>query len=476
MTERKYLQVNLDTDTLPTSSVMHDALGNTLAKLDLNLTSNLIGNIAAGKLPSKVEMKVTKLSIPVANVPFSIGDVERLETSAPGSRDFGIVLRAAMMLIPGSIRNNGNFSDLSAYIASPTRPFSDRSGLHPKNLTLPYPTSGSDRTRWIEEVKRYGAVPIHDLSDILVSLSKCHQAIMDNAQARSAPIIKYHIKDGKFTFSTKPQIVVQGNPALPQSPYYFDYHEFTWLGQDWVSHAMTFDDSVPIADPNVILSPLPYLVAGNDSLRKLLPTLPWKKYSIYEVPDNSLAAIQKAEWININHDDPTIYILDMRSTQVDYSKYEPEYFSLAHSVDYEEDTSSRTAQSNRQQIDLSFPEVNPISFSAITSFILMVNGLDTTQQVFPVNITANSDAATQIPIIEVYYPVWNTLTDRSDKIIVSKEEFTNSPVFTTNNYSSICDRNITFTMYNVLGGGKIYPLTIFPHTRFCMQLSLALYY
>ena len=474
MTERKYLQLNLDTDTLPTSSVMHDALGNTLAKLDLNLSSNLIGNIAAGKLPSKVEMKVTKLSIPVANVPFSIADVERLETSAAGTRDFGIVLRAAMMLIPGYLRNNGNFIDLGAYISAPSKPFSDRSGLHPKNLTLPYPTSGTDRARWIEEAKQYGVMPIHDLSDILVSISNCQQAIMDNAQARSAPLVKYHIKDGKFTFSTKPQITVRGNPALPQSPFYFDYHEFTWEGQNWVSQAMTFDNSID--DPDVILTPLPYLVAGNESLRKLLPTLPWKKYSIHDVPENSLAAIQKAEWININHDDPTIYILDMRSTHVEYSKYQPEYFSLAHMVDEEEEIGSRQTQFNHQQIDLSFPEVNPISFSAITSFILMVNGLDTSQQIFPVNITVNSDAATQIPILEVYYPAWDTVSDRSDKILVSKEEFTNSPVFTTNNYSSICDRNITFTMYNVLSGGKIYPLTIFPHTRFCMQLTFALYY
>lgn len=482
MTERKYLQVNLDTDTLPTSSVMHDVSGNTLAKLDLNLSSNLIGNTAAGKLPSRVELKVTKMSIPVANVPFAVTDIEDLQSTAPMYRDFGITLRAAMILIPTYIRDNGNFYDSRAY-ATASNPFSNRSGLHPKRLTLPYPVSGSDRSRWIEEANRLGVIPIHDLQDILLAISECQQAIMDEAEARSAPLVRYHIKNGKLTFSTKPQITERGNPAIPQSPYYYDYHEFVWNGQHWISHAMTFDGSVD--DPDVNLSPLPYVIGGNDQLRKLLPTLPWRKYSINDVPAYSLLPIQKNEWIDINHNNPEVYILDMRSAQVDYCKYEPEYFCLAHEINttpgeeyptWEEDVGSRTVQFNKQQVDLSFPEVNPISFSGVTSFVLMVNGLDASQQIFPVNITRNSDAATQIPILEVYYPVWNTIADRSDKVLISKDEFTNTPVFTTNNYSSICDRNITFTLYNVLSGGKLYPLTLFPHTRFCLQLTLCLYY
>ena len=130
MTERKYLQLNLDTDTLPTSSVMHDVAGNTLAKLDLNLSSNLIGNLAGGKLPKKVEFKVTKLSVPLSGVPFTYVPFRSLTEA-------GIVSKAVYTVLPYTLNNVGQLVLSDNPLISRTM-FARPNSLIPRYLVFPY--------------------------------------------------------------------------------------------------------------------------------------------------------------------------------------------------------------------------------------------------------------------------------------------------------------------------------------------------
>lgn len=466
MSERKYLQVNLDTDTLPTSSVMHDANGNTLAKLDLNLSSNLIGNIAAGKLPKKVEMKVTKISLPVSNVPFSFAEVRQFT-------EHYITLKAAMILLPSRISQDGELYPNPSPIAG--NPFFWPDNIVPRELRLPYPVSFADRDKWVDEAKRFSLIPINDFKTLLNAMTETHQFIADSCTPRACPIINYQIENNRLVFTSKAQYVKNGNAPLPQCSFYDRFRALSLVnGYNLVFQPVQYnwkECDPEVSSTSALNAVNPYLIAGNDHLRKLLPTLPWIKYDIANVP---VADAVRARWLGVNNNDPSLYVLDTRTTSVYYSKSSPD--TAIAETSSTQATTILWREGGTWEVKLAFEEINPISFCGVTSFVLMTNGLDATQQVFPINITENSDAATQIPILEVYHPVWKELNDRSDRIIVAKEEFTNTPIFTTNNYSSICDRNITFSFYNVLSGGKIYPLSLYPYTRFCLQLTLALYY
>lgn len=467
MTERRYLQVNLDTDTLPTSAVMHDVAGNTLAKLDLNLSSNLIGNIAGGKLPRRVEFKVTKLSIPIADIPFTYVPFRSLDSD-------GVTSRASYAILPYILNNIGQLVKSSNSMFDSTM-FAVPEALTARYLVFPYDIDSPSLDAYKQDIVKTGEFPIHSIYDILNSMNDAHKRILSGVVSSGFPKLEYKLENDKLKISTFSRTENQGLGPLPMSPFYEGLETIYYYSG--TAHSTTSFYPHLQSQANVTMESgtlnwnftkvhHPYCIGGNRYLRDLLPTLPWVRV-------DTRTCDLPYTWADYNDGDPYIYVLDTRKTTVSINRsvapYEFRIDNLA--------SGTRTAVvDNYSELVLSFEDINPVSFSTITSFVLMSNGLDATQQVFPVNITANSDAATQIPVLEVYFPLWKNISDQSDRIIVDKEQFTNQPLFTTNNYSSICDRNISFQLFNVRSGGKLSPLTIRPRTRFCLQLTFALYY
>lgn len=466
MTERKYLQLNLDTDTLPTSSVMHDVAGNTLAKLDLNLSSNLIGNLAGGKLPKKVEFKVTKLSVPVSGVPFTYVPYDAFVTD-------GVRSRAVYTILPYVLNNVGQLVRSSNFMFDNTM-FARPDALAPRKLIFPYNIDSPSLAAFKEDIVKTGEFPVQSIYDILNSLNDAHKTIMAAAVPVGFTRLEYRIENEKLKISTLSRMENQGLGPLPMSPFYERFEMVIFPSGTGTSNQYFYPHLQSMANVTMESGELnwdftkihhPYCIGGNRYLRDMLPTLPWVRV---DTRSQTLPFI----WPDFNDGDPYMYVLDTRKTTVSINKSVAPYEFKTSGVG----TFRTGVTDNYSELVLSFEDVNPISFSTITSFVLMTNGLDATQQIFPVNITANSDASTQIPVLEVYFPLWKTISDQSDRIIIDKEQFTNQPLFVTNNYSSICERNITFQLYNVRSGGKLSPLVIRPGTRFCLQITFALYY
>ena len=466
MTERKYLQLNLDTDTLPTSSVMHDVAGNTLAKLDLNLSSNLIGNLAGGKLPKKVEFKVTKLSVPLSGVPFTYIPFRSLSSVQ------GIISKAVYTVLPYTLNDVGQLVVSDNPLFNHTM-FARPDALAPQYLIFPYNIDSPSLQAFKEEIVKTGEFPVPSIYDILKSLNDAHKNIMSAAVPVGFSRLEYTIENERFKILTFSRTENQGLGPLPMSPFY-DRLELVVYPSGNVSSTVAFYPHLQsVANVTMTSGELnwdytkvhhPYCIGGNRYLRDMLPTLPWIRV---DTRSQDLPFI----WPDYADGDPYIYILDTRKTSIAINKsVNPYEFAMGGM------SARKGVTDNYSELVLSFEDVNPISFSSVTSFVLMTNGLDATQQIFPVNITGNSDASTQIPVLEVYFPLWKTISDQSDRIIVDKEQFTNQPLFVTNNYSSICERNITFQLYNVRSGGKLSPLVIRPGTRFCLQITFALYY
>lgn len=468
MIDRKYLQVNLDTDTLPTSAVMHDVAGNTLAKLDLNLSSNLIGNIASGRLPHKVEFKVTKLSIPLADVPFTYVPFASLA-------DTGVVSKAIYTVVPYVLDNTGQLVTKAGF-NSTAFAFSDK--LAPTNLYFPYDIDSPSVAAYKDDIAKTGEFPIHSIYELLNAINAAHRTMFSAAVPYGFSTMEFFIENDKIKIRAASRTENMGLGTLPMSHFYDKFEQVNTTVQPtnpqttiFYPHLSTPADTTVVTGSDLNWQYYdamrhPYCIAGNKYLRDLMPSLPWVRVDTRTV-------VLPYTWTDANEGDPYMYVLDTRKTTYSINKSTVPYdWSMLASGSI----SRMLRITNAAELILSFEDINPISFCGITSFVLMTNGLDATQQVFPVNITTAADASTQIPILEVYHPLWQNLSDQSDRVIVDKEQFTNQPLFTTNHYTSICDRNITFQLFNVRSGGKLSPLTIKPKARFCLQITFALYY
>lgn len=468
MTERKYLQVNLDTDTLPTSSVTKDVDGNPLAKLSLSLSSNLIGNLAGGKLPSKVEFKVTKMSVPVSNVPFCYAPFRTFAEQ-------GVESQAMYVVLPYVLDGEGRLVRGANALYTPVM-FVHEDYIRPQRLVFPFRHTKDVIDAARREVMANGSFEIQSVYDIVNSLNKANKDIFASAIPVGFDRLEYRFEDDKFKIATFSREENQGLGPMPNNPFLERLENQSFpsgsvlMRDEFWPHLQT-QENLTMLEGNLNWSydvvRHPYSICGNQALRDMLSSLPWVRVDTrgIELP---------YDWSMMNDGDPYIYVLDTMKTSFKINtSVAPYVFTISNN----QSAARQTAiVKNSPELVLTFDDVNPVSFSNITSFVLMTSGLDATQQVFPVNITANSDAATQIPVLEVYHPLWQNISDMSDRVLIDKEQFTNQPLFMTNNYSSICERNITFQLYNVRSGGKLYPLTIRPGTRFCLQLTFALYY
>ena len=476
MTERQYLQLNLDTDTLPTSSVMHDSLGNTLAKLDMNLSSNLVGNLARGRLPQKVDFKITKMSIPVTNIPFSYIPFEELRTN-------GMESKALMIVVPYAVSRYGSFVRTNAiYTGTDNRSFEAEDSIRAHKLIFDYKAQGDDLTRLAAATREHQAFAVNSLYDIIEALNSCLLECFKESIPYGRPQVQFRLKDDKLQIVSYSRMENNGFGPLPNCSFYRSCENLTLPipGQEYQirsfhvrPHLQSKDDYTDstFTWQNYDLCRAPFSICGNQHLRDLLPSLPWIRVDTNRVSNFNA----RYHWDDSNGGDATLYVLDTYKTTYTIEEYPAPIYIM--------DTGTAIPQTpqvgtllKHSQLVLTFEDVSPLSMSSISSFVLMTNGLDASQQIFPVNITANSDASSQIPIIEVYYPLWERIEDKSDRIIVTKDDFTNSPTFSTNNYCSICDRNITFQLYASTAGGKLIPVSLVPRARFALQITFALYY
>lgn len=149
--------------------------------------------------------------------------------------------------------------------------------------------------------------------------------------------------------------------------------------------------------------------------------------------------------------DETIYIID---TRLAFLREETIVNSRAIDVHAEPNTTMMTF--HQKQFLFDFLNSEAINVSSLQSIVLTMQGVNFTEEVFPVFYESGTQALQTgtLPIIESFTPVISSVTDLKTNMVVVRTEFdTAAPI--NLNLSLLKERNIKFKFYYVTDDGKL---------------------
>ena len=192
-----------------------------------------------------------------------------------------------------------------------------------------------------------------------------------------------------------------------------------------------------------------FLIAGDDHFRNLLPSLPWVK------------CMNRGMLPNLR--ESYFWFLDTRKANVS---------TTADPLSY---TDGRTEYTGTC-IKYNFVGTDAVTNTDINNILVSMSGVAYNQQVYPINpVSSNLAAAltTTIPIIDSFIPFWNTPSEMSSEMVVSKTDFSNSAPVNINP-SLLKERIIKFKFYYTDKRGRMHELTISPESDILIQIVVAL--
>ena len=136
-----------------------------------------------------------------------------------------------------------------------------------------------------------------------------------------------------------------------------------------------------------------------------------------------------------------------------------------------------TAKGNTQ-LTFTWNNLPIVCLSPISSIVLCLQGLQISQEIQPVNITADalgSSLTSVFPIVENYYSLAQTLRDLHDELIVVKEDFDVSTKYNMV-ITSGQDRVLKLSAHYITKNGNIYQIYIPTKGVFNVQLTFRLTY
>lgn len=506
MTECKYIKLNASTSTCSfRNNPITDANGDKLALVDLQLPANMAGNIG-GNNPKKVQMAVSKFDIPLNKVAFGKIPIDNYIATKkpvytysnrykypPPDVATGCVTKGKMCLWPFYVNRDGsvwpgyNYDDFNVQFVNVEGEQKPKWTI--RALMLPYPCSSSnpdgsdniDFLKWKQENDERGnQYLITDIDVLLRSLTETHAALLYFNQARNGTGIEWKIINDRLTISTYPRCSntvgsLQANSSWNTGTLYGAWiHPFRDRATEkyyfrWLQGALTPEDAETVEANGFKSHPWFYSIVVNRYIRDLLPSLPWIEIDMEK--DVTLKGNQRIiNWANENYDDPIAYVLDTTRIMPDYLVDTSTYLEGSSSFD------TIKVKQNGLITRFTFENINPISFCNITSFAIMARGLPTTNQILPVNLTnQQSELNTTVPIIELYYPLWNRLSDLTTDLVMSRDNFTNMALIEIPP-SALNERNIVFQVFQYMKDGTLLPLTIQDGQTFSIQITFAIYY
>ena len=118
-----------------------------------------------------------------------------------------------------------------------------------------------------------------------------------------------------------------------------------------------------------------------------------------------------------------------------------------------------------------------VTMSPIQSFVLVLNGMQVSQEIHPVNIAQaeGSSLTSTIPIIENYYSFATSLRDLHDELVVTKDTFDDAARYSLATTSGQ-ERSIKLSVKYITKDGKIHQLYIPREGVYTLQLTFGLNY
>lgn len=481
MEERINFRANFSNITTPKSSGgrQEDSEGNEYATIPLQLPNNLISN---QRRPRKVELQLTKMSIPIGRIPVSQIDIDTVVTRPYSGRILTqIVTKGVMTIWPfrfdgyGNVR--GDYTPLfyQAPGGSPSSSFAWYTSALQIDVNGQRGTAAYD-----EKIKTVSHEKVWNFE----SVDEVCQFLTKGIQLCIYTLLRRYNPDNFPNRVFYPQFVPSGeNIALKMEnrgsiytilPVTNEVFETSLVPR--TGGTRTFARTVDANNSTTnVYDGSSYIygfsIVVNRYVRDMLPALPWRIVDNRTLtPFNSATGegTQIARWADQNYGDPYFYVLD--TTTAEFSVQEDQVRSAYNSTTGE---SLVTAD-----VLYSFNNFALISMVPVTSFIVTLEGIGMTQQVFPVNINVTSESAgttTVVPIIETYYPLWETIKDTSTNLVVIKDQFSNAAPIVAD-ASALFERNIRFSVYYIDTKGRMTMLKIPPNTVLSFQVCFSILY
>lgn len=448
MTDSNYHRVNISTATSPKR---YNEFGDMYGEVDMILPSDLV-NLNSHTI-EKAEMAVMKMQVPLGKLPSAtIGVTER---GGPN-----IVITNGMIgVLPIHISQEWRSANVFENNGMETA-FTDTEAVYMHAKVF----RNAVRSDAIDEEVRVGHHDFQQVNDFLDFLSENLNDVLDNAVDRNRgkpPKIFFELRsDNTISLTVSP---MDSNSLI--MPWFCDPN-VTRQGQQVVNSELKLDHEVFIYDKTADNDPSPptyawtegFFIFVNEAIYKMLPSLPWYKVRKDFIP---------VDEFRDRYDEEFVYLLN---TQTANLKVTPKQHS------FYEPNAMQWERWETADFEFNFVESDAMSITSVSSIVLVMNGTAFNQQVYPVNIqnTNRSQAqTTTVPIIEVYYPLWNRPSDMTTTMVISHEDFSNAAPITINP-SLLKERIIKFKLYYITVDGEMREMFIPRGAPFSFQLCFAI--
>lgn len=454
----RYFRANFSTSTTPESSGgrRRDAYGNISSRIPLQIPGNFVDPT---KTPRRVEMMLTKLNIPLGALP--IAEIPLHEISRPASSSLVVTTKGVMTMWPFYIRGDGSLDgDWTSFGAQvPYSQWIVQRMVYPVQSFVSTEAAVNEKIRDLEATKMVKMFTVEDLMEFLtMNINTVFDGLLGLVTQKfqfatvNSHLVVRALNEGAENFYTPyTNLLVDARGPRPGTVH-TEGQVMTWRtsGNGTV---------VAISNPE----PRFFSIVVNRYIRDIFSKLPWRELNNNEVNVN----YQIPNWNDTNEDDPYFYVLDTMSCNSSFIDC-----GLIQASDTFDE------MYHLRGIEFDFDGFNMISIVPIQSFVVMLTGVTITTQSFPINLNSGNVSAaltTSVPIIEVYYPQWTSISDLSTNILIVKDAFTNAAPFMVD-ATALTTRDIAFSVHYINNDGTMHELWIPPNTNLSLQICFSIFY
>lgn len=442
----------------------YDSEGNIKSVIELRLPDNLANDRGI----RYIDFQTSKLRLSLSNLPVAMIPVDpqtaysEYVSGQPITTKLIVGFWTYYITDNKTVQPSGAWSDYGYPCASPIA-----------NLKLPLTFESID----IEYVRRYGYVPLKRLDTLIYALEnaliRAYQQIDAlTATPASNSKIKIKITESSFSLSLQPNIQLShyipylyGTPGLVNDPVIIEQN-FTNAQKISRTAAVEKTGGSTFSYPNensgkIGLAGFGVNLIGNSYFKDLFNFLPWlTPISLSTLNANqNLTPLDSPTWIG-----STIYVLNS---------------TAASCTCHFNDTMFGTSGTHKTQREAMYvwDNIPTILISPISSIVILVDGLATTPQILPINIQQGqgSSLTTTIPVIENYFPLTTSIRDLHDDLIISREPYSNTALFSLPP-NGLAERTLRFRAGYVTKSGELHEIFIPPTGVFILQITFCLHY
>lgn len=467
---REFIKLNTSIYTGSNSQTLQqDADGNNKGVIELRLPDS----ISHASDITSIDLQVNKLSVSLFNLPVAFVPVDQTALSSAIRNKTPIPTKLWIGFWPYYVRDDGKIYP-EFDIDTPYKfPYS---AVVPISLPLTFETLD------VEYAMRTGKLPIKRLDTLCFALENALADAYSLLRATTYPVttrnaeVEIDFTSDSFSISLKPERFPDstsqylfGTPGLCTS-------WVTGIGASYSSTrlGMYLRDgnkeeyfmpkvNIPNFYANVAYG---VNIVVNTELKELLNFLPW----ISSVRYGSLQSFQKFRTyggVTIS-DSETFYIINSTAATV----------TTDWSSEWKVPNLSTNPELAYKYLNASYRwnNVPTILMSPVSSIVLLMDGMGVTPQIMPINIqqSQGSSLTTTVPVIENYFPLASSVRDIHDVLLVTREAFSNTPLFSVTP-NSITERSLRFRVGFVTKDGQLFDLYIPPTGTFSLNLVLCLH-